>query len=157
MSDHTPLSLATRVAIGAPGSWGDGCAAWVNSRDAQCNKPRKEGYLCTRHHKVAVRRMEGQKQARAAAREKREQQRQERLEKHGDKWRAQIARVEAELERRTGMATTDRAAFGGVGAKQLRTAKARGFSHSNVKRVGELIAQRDDLRQKLGIKEEKTP
>ena len=46
----------------------------------------------------------------------------------------------------------DRAAFGGVGAKQLRTAKARGFSHSNVKRVGELIEQQKDLRQKLGIK-----
>ena len=80
------------------------------------------------------------------------QQRQERLAKHGDKWRAQLARVEAELERRTGMQTTDRAAFGGVGAKQLRTAKARGFSHSNVKRVGELIEQQKDLRQKLGIK-----
>ena len=53
---------------------------------------------------------------------------------------------------RSGMHTTDRAAFGGVGAKQLRTAKARGFSHSNVKRVGELIEQRKDLRQKLGIK-----
>lgn len=157
MSDHTPLSLATRVAIGAPGSWGDGCAAWIDSRDEQCNKPRTEGYLCSRHHTVAVRRMEGQKQARAAAREKRQKQRQERLEKHGGRWRKQLARVEAELERRTGMHTTDRAAFGGVGAKQLRTAKGRGFSHSNVKRVGELIAQQKDLRHKLGIKEEKTP
>jgi len=126
----------------------DGCAAWVDSRDEQCGKPRAEGYLCARHHTVAERRLEKKKQAA----EKREQQRQERLDKHGDKWRAQLARVEAELERRTGMQTTDRAAFGGVGAKQLRTAKGRGFSHSNVKRVGELIEQQKDLRQKLGIK-----
>lgn len=153
MTGYTPLSLATRVAIGAPGSWGDGCAAWVDSRDAQCGKPRAEGYLCARHHTVAVRRMEGQKRARVEAVEKRKKQRQGRLDKHGDRWRAQLARVEAELERRTGMHTTDRAAFGGVGAEQLRTAKARGFSHSNVKRVGELIEQQKDLRQKLGIRD----
>ena len=100
-----------------------------------------------------MRRWESEKRKKKAQQEKLEQQRQERLEKHGDRWRAQLARVEAELERRTGMQTTDRAAFGGVGAKQLRTAKARGFSHSNVKRVGELIAQQKDLRRKLGIKE----
>lgn len=153
MSDHTPLSLATRVAIGAPGSWGDGCAAWVDSRDAQCGKPRAEGYLCTRHHTVAVRRMKGQKKARVEEVEKREQQRQERLEKHGDRWRAQLARVEAELERRTGVLTTDRAAYGGVGATSVAKHNMKQFSDSNVKRVGELIRQRDDLRRKLGIKE----
>ena len=150
MTDTKEIALASTLALGPPRSWVDGCAAWVDSRDEQCGKPRAEGYLCARHYKVAERHLEKKKQAA----EKRQQQRQERLEKHGDKWRAQLARVEAELERRTGMATTDRAAFGGVGARQLRTAKGRGFSHSNVKRVGELIEQRKDLRQKLGIKEE---
>ena len=149
MTDTKAIALASTLALDPPRSWVDGCAAWVDSRDEQCGKPRSEGYLCTRHHKVATRHLERKR----AAAEKRKQQRQERLEKHGDRWRAQLARVEAELERRTGMATTDRAAYGGVGAKQLRTAKGRGFSHSNVKRVGELIRQRDDLRRKLGIKE----
>ena len=149
MSNARDIALASTLALGPPRSWVDGCAAWVDSRDEQCGKTRKEGYLCARHHKVAERHLEKKKQGA----EKRKQQRQERLEKHGDKWRAQLARVEAELERRTGMHTTDRAAFGGVGAKQLRTAKARGFSPSNVKRVGELLRQQDDLRQKLGIKE----
>ena len=148
MSDTKAIALASTLALGPPRSWVDGCAAWVDSRDEQCGKTRKEGYLCARHYKVAERHLE--KKKRAA--EKRKQQRQERLDKHGDRWRAQLARVEAELERRTGMHTTDRAAFGGVGAKQLRTAKGRGFSHSNVKRVGELIEQQKDLRQKLGIK-----
>lgn len=148
MSDTKSIALASTLALGPPRSWVDGCAAWVDSRDEQCGKTRKEGYLCARHHTVATRHLEKRKQAA----EKRKQQQRERLEKHGDKWRAQLARVEAELERRTGMATTDRAAFGGVGAKQLRTAKARGFSHSNVKRVGELLRQQKDLRQKLGIK-----
>lgn len=149
MSDTKAIALASTLALGPPRSWVDGCAAWVDSRDEQCGKPRAEGYLCARHHTVAQRHLDKKKQEA----EKRKQQRQERLAKHGDKWRAQLSRVEAELERRTGMHTTDRAAFGGVGAKQLRTAKARGFSHSNVKRVGELIAQQKDLRQKLGIKE----
>ena len=149
MSSARDIALASTLALGPPRSWVDGCAAWVDSRDEQCGKPRSEGYLCARHHKVATRHLERKR----AAAEKRKQQRQERLEKHGDRWRAQLARVEAELERRTGMHTTDRAAFGGVGAKQLRTAKARGFSHSNVKRVGELIEQRKDLRRKLGIEE----
>ena len=149
MTGTKSIALASTLALGPPRSWIDGCAAWVDSRDEQCGKPRAEGFLCSRHHKVAQRHLEKKKQAA----EKREKQRQERLDKHGDRWRAQLARVEAELERRTGMATTDRAAFGGVGARQLRTAKGRGFSHSNVKRVGELIAQQKDLRQKLGIKE----
>ena len=148
MSNARDIALASTLALGPPRSWVDGCAAWVDSRDEQCGKPRKEGYLCARHHTVATRHLEKKKQGA----EKRKQQRQERLAKHGDKWRTQLARVEAELARRTGMRTTDRAAFGGVGARQLRTARGRGFSHSNVKRVGELIEQQKDLRQKLGIK-----
>ena|SRR5699024_9176068 len=153
MTDTKAIALASTLALGQPRSWVDGCAAWVDSKDQQCGKPRTEGYLCTRHHKVAQRHLEKKKQAA----EKRKQQRQERLEKHGDKWRAQLARVEAELERRTGVLTTDRAAYGGVGATSVVKHNAKQFSDSNVKRVGELIEQRKDLRQKLGIKEEKTP
>ena len=153
MTDTKEIALASTLALGPPRSWVDGCAAWVDSRDEQCGKPRREGFLCARHHTVAVRRWESEKRKKKAQQARLEAKRQERLEKHGDKWRAQLARVEAELERRTGMQTTDRAAFGGVGARQLRTAKGRGFSHSNVKRVGELIEQQKDLRQKLGIKE----
>ena len=153
MTDHNPLALASMLYLGSPDLGGGGCAAWVDSKGHQCDKPRKEGFLCARHHAVAVRRWESEKRKRKAQQVRLEAQRRERLEKHGDKWRTQLARVEAELERRTGMQTTDRAAFGGVGARQLRTAKGRGFSHSNVKRVGELIEQQKDLRQKLGIKE----
>ena len=89
MSDTKAIALASTLALGPPRSWVDGCAAWVDSRDEQCGKPRKEGYLCARHHTVATRHLE--KKKRAA--ERRKQQRQDRLEKHGDKWRAQLARV----------------------------------------------------------------
>ena len=122
MSDTKAIALASTLALGPPRSWVDGCAAWVDSRDEQCGNPRAEGYLCARHHTVATRHLE--KRKRAA--EKRKQQRQERLEKHGDKWRAQLARVEAELERRTGMHTTDRAAFGGVGRSSYAPRKHAG-------------------------------
>ena len=148
MSDTKAIALASTLALGPPRSWVDGCAAWVDSRDEHCGKPREEGYLCARHYTVATRHLE--KKKRVA--EKRKQQRQERLAKHGDKWRAQLARVEAELERRTGVLTTDRAAFGGVGATSVAKHNAKQFSDSNVKRVGELIEQQKDLRQKLGIK-----
>ena len=148
MTDTKAIALAATLALGPPRSWVEGCAAWVDSRDEQCGKPRKEGYLCARHHTVATRHLEKKREAA----EKRKQQRQERLEKHGDKWRAQLARVEAELERRTGVLTTDRAAYGGVGATSVAKHNAKQFSDSNVKRVGELIAQQKDLRQKLGIK-----
>ena len=148
MSNARDIALASTLALGPPRSWVEGCAAWVDSRDEQCGKPRKEGYLCARHHTVATRHLEKKKQGA----EKRKQQRQERLEKHGDKWRAQLARVEAELERRTGVLTTDRAAYGGVGATSVAKHNAKQFSDSNVKRVGELIEQQKDLRQKLGIK-----
>ena len=148
MTDTKTIALASTLALGPPRSWVEGCAAWVDSRDEQCGKPRKEGYLCARHHTVAERHLEKKREAA----EKRKQQRQDRLEKHGDKWRAQLARVEAELERRTGVLTTDRAAYGGVGATSVAKHNAKQFSDSNVKRVGELIAQQKDLRQKLGIK-----
>ena len=148
MTGTKAIALASTLALGPPRSWVDGCAAWVDSRDEQCGKPRKEGYLCARHHTVATRHLEKKREAA----EKRKQQRQERLEKHGDKWRAQLARVEAELERRTGVLTTDRAAYGGVGATSVAKHNAKQFSDSNVKRVGELIEQQKDLRQKLGIK-----
>ena len=148
MTDTKTIALASTLALGPPRSWVEGCAAWVDSRDEQCGKPRKEGYLCARHHTVATRHLEKKREAA----EKRKQQRQDRLEKHGDKWRAQLARVEAELERRTGVLTTDRAAYGGVGATSVAKHNAKQFSDSNVKRVGELIAQQKDLRQKLGIK-----
>ena len=148
MSDTKAIALASTLALGPPRSWVDGCAAWVDSRDEHCGKPREEGYLCARHYTVATRHLE--KKKRVA--EKRKRQQRERLEKHGDRWRAQLARVEAELERRTGVLTTDRAAFGGVGVTSVAKHNAKQFSDSNVKRVGELIEQQKDLRQKLGIK-----
>lgn len=153
MSNARDIALASTLALGPPRSWVDGCAAWVDSRDEQCGKPRKEGFLCARHHTVAVRRWESEKRKKKAQQARLEAQRRERLEKHGDKWRAQLARVEAELERRTGVLTTDRAAYGGVGVTSVAKHNAKQFSDSNVKRVGELIEQQKDLRQKLGIKE----
>ena len=55
MSDTKAIALASTLALGPPRSWVDGCAAWVDSRDEQCGKPREEGYLCARHHTVAQR------------------------------------------------------------------------------------------------------
>lgn len=48
--------LAALVTTRPPDGWADGCVAWVAVRDAQCGRPRAEGWLCRRHHTVAWRR-----------------------------------------------------------------------------------------------------
>ena len=64
-------------------------------------------------------------------------------------WQEQLAKVDAEIERRTGVLTTDRAAHGGVGVPAIEKHNQRQFSDSNVERVGELLRQKKDLEQKL--------
>ena len=48
MGDTKSIALASTLALGPPRSWVEGCAAWVDSRDEQCGKPRSEGYLCAK-------------------------------------------------------------------------------------------------------------
>ena len=142
MSD---LSLALQVALDNQKNWKEGCVAWVESRDSQCGKKRSEGFLCPRHISVAKRRAE----VRAAKLEAYQARKKLFHDRHIDEWRERIEKVEAEIERRTGVLTTDRAAYGGVGVPAVARHNQRQFSDSNVERVGELLRQKKDLEQKL--------
>lgn len=139
-------ALASMVTLSPPDGWGEKCVAWVESRDTECGKDVKHGFLCSRHTTVAKRRWEKQQEKRQARQEQRAQHRAE----HLPEWRAELARIDAELAKRTKTLTTDRAFSGGVGAGQHRKHLRRQFSDANVERVGALLRRRQTLEQLIG-------
>lgn len=143
MGDHHQLAIL--VTVTPKERWGDTCVAWVESRGEKCGKPRSEGFLCAMHVKVAQRRL-GKRKAKEAAYLARKQMYHIANRKQ---WQEQLAKVDAEIERRTGVLTTDRAAYGGVGVPAIEKHNQRQLSDSNVERVGELLRQKRDLEQKL--------
>lgn len=134
------------VAITPPDSWGNQCVAWVESRDAECGKETKHGFLCPRHNTVAKRRWEKQQ----AKRQAREQKRAQHRAQHITEWLAERDRIDAEIAKRTQPLTTDPAFSGGVGAGQHRKHLRRQFSDANVERVGTLLRRRQTLEALIG-------
>ena len=145
MTAREVTALAAQVAIGPIENWPPNCVAWVESKDEECGKPRTKGYLCNRHHTVAEKRFEKHVSEIQARNTRIKESKAEALRTHGDEWRAELTRIDSELDRRTGMPTTDRAAFGGVGHPQLIKKRDRSFSDSNVKRVSYLLQRREKL------------
>ena len=143
MTDYQRLAFL--VTVTPKDRWEDTCVAWVESRGQKCGKERSEGFLCPLHTKVAKRRLE-KRQAKETAYLARKQMYHIANRKQ---WQEQLAKVDAEIERRTGVLTTDRAAYGGVGVPAIEKHNQRQFSDSNVERVGELMRQKKGLEQKL--------
>lgn len=143
---NSDRALASMVTLTPPDGWGKQCVAWVESRDAECGKYVKHGFLCARHATVAKRRWEKQQAKRHARQEQRAQHR----AKHLPEWRAELARIDAELTRRTQPLTTDRAFSGGVGSKKHKRHLRRQFSDANVERVGALLSRRQTLESLIG-------
>ncbi|WP_018296490.1 hypothetical protein [Corynebacterium lubricantis] len=150
MSNANDIALAAQVAIGGPDRWGDRCPAWIESKNRMCGRLRAQGYLCKLHNTVATRRLERATATTKAKREAIKQKRQERYNRHIDKWREQLKRVDAELERRTGSPSNDRAAYGGNVHPSIRRKQEAQFSDSNVKRVGELLELKRGLEREIG-------
>lgn len=143
-------ALASMVAITPPDRWGKQCVAWVESRDTECGKDTKHGFLCPRHTTVAKRRWEKHQ----AKRQAREQQRAQHRAQHITEWLAERDRIDAELAKRTQPLTTDRAFSGGVGTKKHRKHLSRQFSDANVERVGALLRRRQTLEVLIGDHDE---
>lgn len=139
-------AVALQVALPVPDTWRDGCVAWVDSKDAQCRKPRKEGLLCTRHHNVAEKRFAAEVAKREAQAEKRAAKRREQL----PQWRAELERVRAEIERRDPAPHPDRAAYGGAMHPSIRKQQLARLSDSNVQRMGELVRRHEQLEKLIG-------
>ena len=139
-------ALASMVSVTPPDRWGTQCVAWVESRDSECGKDTKHGFLCTRHTTVAKRRLEKQIAKRGAQEEQYAQYRAQ----HMPEWLAERDRIDVEIAKRTEPLTTDRAFSGGVGTGQHKKHLRRQFSDSNLERVGALLRRRETLEALIG-------
>lgn len=142
------LDLALTVALDRPDSWGTDCAAWIESADRKCGKPREHGYLCKRHHAVAVRRLAKQAEKKAAA-DERHRVEQERLRPGRE---ARLDRINAEIRRLDPPPpTTDMAAWGGVGMKGYKSP----YTADRIHRLAELTTEAEQLRRLVGPRKDR--
>ena len=145
MSDA--MDLALTVALPRPERWGASCPAWIESADRKCGKPRTEGYLCKRHHTVAVRRLAVRREVDA----RQSEQAAERRARNLPLWREELARIEKRMAALDPpLATTDRAAYGGVLHPSIVRERARRWSDSRVEEMARLVNRAEDLRRWIG-------
>lgn len=125
----------------------EGCTAWIDSKDDRCKRTPVEGFLCTRHHNIAVKRHAAQQEKDLASARRAAEYRTENL----PKWRAELERLNKEMARMWGISeTTDMAAYGGqVNARIAR--KANAALTDNVVAKGARLGRRaEELRRKIG-------
>ena len=127
------------------------CWAWMEKAEKACGRPEgAEPHLCPRHEVVARRRLD-QRIAREAARNV--QRKTDSISKL-PKLRAQLAKVEAEIERRDPKPPTDDpAAFGGVGCTTTARWQKRVMSDSNISRMATLWDEQRRLAEAVRIAE----
>lgn len=124
-----------------------GCPAWIESADKQCGRAPIEGTaLCKRHRSVAVVRRD---KALAAA-QHRAAERVKYRAKMLPEWRAELTKVESDMERYGGAPTTDRAAYGGAAHASIQRQQLRQLSDTNVRRMAKLSRRAQELRDKIG-------
>src|SRR5690625_526287 len=102
--------------------------------------------LCTRHRNLALKRHE--KHVKKTLKD--QQQRIEYRAKMLPEWEAELAQVEADMERYGGAPTTDRAAYGGAAHPSIQRQQLRQLSDTNVQRMAKLSRRAQDLRDKIG-------
>lgn len=142
-----PKVLAMQVALRLDG-WAPerGCPAWIESADRVCGRPPAHDYLCKRHHTVALRRWDSAVTRNAERAQARAEYRARML----PEWKAELAKVTAEIERRDPPRPNDRAAYTGYVHPSLRRQQSRLLSDSNVQRMAELWRKHDELTRKIG-------
>lgn len=141
------LALASYVALRLD-DWTpeQGCPAWVESRSTTCKRDLfMNTALCLRHRGVASKRHE----KRRAELLKQQAERIEYRAKMLPEWEAELAKVEADMERYGGAPTTDRAAYGGEVHPSIQRAQLRQLSDTNVQRMARLSRRAEELRRKI--------
>ena len=139
LAEHVTLNLSNwRV--------GDGCPAWIESREDKCGKDPARGYLCNRHHNIAIKRQskaleEARRRAKTAAAVRAVQL---------PIWKQSLEAVEAEIERLDQPVVRDRAAFGGSTNKSIEKKRKAGLSDAKVQRMALLVRKAEMLRRKIG-------
>lgn len=146
MNEHD-LRLAMHVSLRMDSyQVGSGCPAWIESAERRCGKPQARGYLCTRHHNVAVNRQSKALDKAIANQKKRDEYRALNL----PKWKAELAKVDAEIDRRDRPIVDDRAAVGGSTHPSIRKKQKAALSDTNVKRMADLWRRREHLTKLIG-------
>ena len=139
LAEHVTLNLSNwRV--------GDGCPAWIESREDKCGKDPARGYLCNRHHNIAIKRQgkaldEARARATTAAEIRAVQL---------PVWKQNLAAIEDEIERLDRPVVRDRAAFGGATNKSIEKKRMAGLSDAKVQRMALLARKAEMLRRKIG-------
>lgn len=146
MADTTPKPIAPEVLarlVALPHSAlpDVGCVAWMEAADRRCSKDRTEGYLCKRHHTVALKRVP-KALAKIEQDEARSQAAAERRAERAPKLRERLAKIDAEIAHRTRERTTDMAVIN----TPLRTR----LSDSQIARVAQLYRDREAIVRQLG-------
>lgn len=148
----TPAQLAQTVTIGGLDrvleTWEEshGCPAWIDSADRRCAKKPAHGYLCARHHNVAVKRWEKEAAKLDARRAKAAEHRAANL----PKWREELAKVQAEISRLDPPRPTDRAAYTGAVHPSIERKRRAFMSDSRIQKMVELWRRHEDLTSKIG-------
>ena len=123
-----------------------GCMAWIEVSDRRCGKTPAEGYLCTRHHTVAVRRWEKDQAKQAVGAEQAAQRRAAKL----PGWRAELAKVQAEIRRLDPPTTMEAAAFLGDAHPSITRRRGEFLSDSRVQRMAALWDRHQTLTRLIG-------
>lgn len=146
MNEHD-MRLALQVALRMDNyRIGSGCPAWIESADRVCGKDPVRGYLCNRHHNVAVKRQGKALEKAHADAQKRAEYRAEKL----PGWKAELERINAEIERRDQPVVRDRAAATGFVHKSIQKKRMAALSDSNVKRMAALWRRHEELTKLIG-------
>lgn len=132
------LDLASTVALRISPFDGT-CPAWIESAERRCGKRATKGYLCSRHHKVAVKRLEQRQAKDAAQRERAEAKR-----------AARRPKVQAELDRVNARMKQLSPDSGPLDHGVLNTPlRRRALTDSQISEMAALVDRRARLMQEL--------
>lgn len=153
MTTPTPEQLAEMVGLGTLdpilNHWTSalGCVAWVEKSDRRCGRD-APGYLCGRHETVARRRWEKHVEREAVKREKRTADRARNL----PGWKAELARVEAEINRLDPPrpADYDPAAIGGQVHPSITKQRRAFMSDTRIQKMAALTRRHEQLTRMIG-------
>lgn len=147
MTTKRDRALAIMVTVSQDWEQLTTCVAWMDSADKRCSRDVESGWLCKRHIAVAERKLTKAIAKDKADKEKREAWRAEKL----PKWKAELAKIEAEMRRLDPPPpTTDRAAYGGVGCTTTTRYQRNLFTDSKVEKMGKLVRRAESLRRDIG-------
>lgn len=123
-----------------------GCMAWVEVSSRRCGRTPAEGYLCARHHTVAVRRWEKDQAKQAARAVEAERRRAAKL----PAWRAELAKVQAEINRLDPPSALEAAAFLGDAHPSITRRRRAAMTDTKVQRMAALTAREAELLRLIG-------